>query len=147
MEPNNKCVDNCSAVPPRQQYPHRDADCGDLTPEHNAVCWGGNLCNEACYPTESPANNFIGLRFMPGAQHSGITYAEFQTGNQINGDIAFQHVDFVEMYNNTEDRWQMHNLIPNGATEGVALQDGTSSVGHLHAMVHQWYNCKGSTCL
>jgi len=148
VEPNNKCVDNCSAVPPDQQYPHRDADCGDLTPEHNAVCWGGNLCNEACYPTESPANNFIGLRFMPGAKHSGITYAEFQTGNQINGDIAFQHVDFVEMYNNTEDQWQMDNLIPkNGAAHEVAFQDGTSPVGQLHALLHQWYNCKGSTCL
>ena len=145
VEPNNKCVENCSVVPPNHQYPHRDADCGDLTPENNAVCWGGNLCNQACYPTESPANNFIALRFMAGSAHGDLLYSEFQNGNQINYDINFENVDFVEMYNNTVDKWQMNNLVPEGNPS--FFNDSNTPGGKLHAALHQWYNCKGSTCM
>ena len=145
VEPNNKCVENCSVVPPNQQYPHRDADCGDLTPENNAVCWGGNLCNKACYPTESPANNFIALRFMAGSAHGDLLYSEFQNGNQINVDINFENVEFVEMYNNTVDKWQMNNLVPEGNPS--FFNDPNTPGGKLHAALHQWYNCKGSTCM
>jgi len=145
VEPNDKCVMNCSALTPLQEFPYHDADCGDLTPEHNAICWGGNLCNEECYPTESPANNFIALRFMAGSTHGDLLYSEFQNGNQINYDINFQKVDFVEMYNNTVDQWQMVNLVPDGSPS--FFNDSNTPGGELHAVLHQWYNCRGSTCM
>ena len=141
VSPNNKCVENCSIVPPLEQYPNADAECGLLTPEKNSICWGGNLCNQDCYPTESPANNFISLRFMPNSKFSDISYTEFQTGNQINHDINFQNVDFKEMYNNSDDRWQMNNLISN-----IDNDDDHYDIDELHTILHQWYNCKGSTC-
>ena len=69
-------------------------------------------------------------------------YAEFQAGNQIDHDIDFSKVDFVEMYNNTADRWQMHNLVPGGHPAHAFPEKQA-----LRASVHQWYGCKGHSCL
>lgn len=39
-----------------------------LDTEPNSECWGGTCCVTDCYPTESLANNFIGLRSMEGSR-------------------------------------------------------------------------------
>jgi hypothetical protein len=62
-------------------FPQGDYSCTDLV--HNRACWGGNMCNTNCYPTESIANNFIVLRSMTGSRFGNTLYAEFATGNQM----------------------------------------------------------------
>lgn len=141
---NAKCVTGCGTLSRQEEYPVKDSECGDLTPFKNSHCWGGNLCNTSCYATETTANNYIGIRFMPGSKHGDITYAEFQSGNQMNGNIDFTEVDFVEYYDNTQDTWQMNNLAPRGDPKFFS----NNKVGRaLHASLHQWYNCRGATCL
>jgi N-acetylglucosamine-6-sulfatase len=138
VEPNFKCVADCTPLKPQQEYPLQDSDCGDLTPGNNSQCWGGGGCDQNCYATENPQNNFIGIRFMAGSIHGDILYAEFQAGHQRAADVDFSFVDFVELYNCTNDPWQMSNLIDNPTAP--------PSNKVLHDTLHQWYNCKGETC-
>lgn len=144
VDDNDKCVTGCSKLSHDQEYPLKDSDCVDLTPFQNANCWGGNLCNTSCYATETTANNYIAVRYMPGSTHGDVTYAEFQKGNQMDRNIDFSSVDFVEFYDNENDAWQISNLAPKGDPDFFK----TSAEGQaMHAAVHQWYGCKGSTCL
>eukprot|EP00750_Incisomonas_marina_P015751 INCI186.1.p1 GENE.INCI186.1~~INCI186.1.p1 ORF type:complete len:603 (+),score=92.86 INCI186.1:106-1914(+) len=138
VEPNNKCVEGCAPLSPDQEYPVTDSNCVDLTPNKNTHCWGGFGCNQSCYPTESPANNFIAVRFMPGSEQGDVTYAEFQAGHQRAGNIDFSFVDFVEHYNNTADPWQMDNLCVTPTVPDLNTP--------LHNALHTWFNCKGSAC-
>ena len=147
VAPNLKCVENCTALTPEEEYPLTQQWCGDLTPGANTKCWGGKQCTTDCYPTEDLNNNFIGIRYMKGSAQGDVLYAEFQHGNQIVEDIDFSHVNFRELYNNTVDPWQMNNLIPNGSGEGEDSFARTKMGRELHSALHQWYRCKGSTCL
>ena len=100
-----------------------------------------NTANTKCakYPTESPANNFIGIRHMEGHPEFGDTlYSEFQTGNQAKKNIDFSDVDFVEYYNLTADTWQMENLRDAPGTEDVQKK--------LSAKLRMWLNCAGDSC-
>lgn len=56
---NDKCVRNCSRAH-EGDYPQTDSPCVDLA--RHGGCWGPPACNEECYATESPANNFRALR-------------------------------------------------------------------------------------
>ena len=144
VDNNDKCVTGCDTLSHAQEYPLKDSDCVDLTPFKNAHCWGGNLCNTSCYATETTANNYIAVRFMPGSAHGDVTYAEFKKGDQMDGNIDFSNVDFVEFFDNQKDTWQMNNLAPRG--DPIFFK--TNAEGRaLHATVHQWYGCKGATCL
>lgn len=58
------------------------------------------------------------------------SYVEFQSGHQRQVNIDFSYVDFVELYNCTEDRWQMNNLIPNPLKPNLQTP--------LHDDLHQW---------
>ena len=79
-----------------------------------------------------------------GQLHGDVTYAEFQKGDQMDGNIDFSNVDFVEFFDNQKDTWQMNNLAPRG--DPIFFK--TNAEGRaLHATVHQWYGCKGATCL
>ena len=49
-------------------------------------------CNRSCYVTETTANNFIALRYMPGSARGDLLYAQFQTGDQGEEDIDFSQV-------------------------------------------------------
>merc|ERR1711871_535853 len=136
VSPNNKCMRNCSYVAPQHQYPHQDANCVDLTPEKNSQCWGGNGCNENCYPTESPANNFIAIRGMPDSQFGDILYSEYQSGNQSKNSIEFTKVDFVEMFNASMDTWMLNNLAANPPGQDPATQFPAH-----HEALHKWFQC------
>jgi len=141
---NIKCVDDCTRAPLSKQYPLADSNCGDLTPGLNAVCWGGKQCSEGCYATESQANNFIAIRTMPQSPFGDLLYAEFQSGNQALTDIDFAAVDFVEMFNNTDDPWQLRNLIPN---TDLALRDlAVGTTAEIHAALRMWFACAGDSC-
>lgn len=137
VEPNVKCCGACPPVGPGQGYPEHDSDCGDLTPDHNDHCWAGK-CSKDCYPTESNANNFRAVRGMPGSSVGDVLYAEYQTGNQINTDINFSAVDFVELFDvGGGDIWLMNNL---------ANKSSSLPVDQLKADVAKWYNCAGDAC-
>ena len=83
---NDKCMETCNqTLIAENSYPAVDSDCVDLVSQPNAQCWGGNECTSNCYPTESTANNFIGLRSMSGSSFGNTLYAEFETGNQGEG--------------------------------------------------------------
>lgn len=102
-----------------------------------------NSANAKCsgqYPTESAANNFIGIRHLEGSEFGDTLYAEYQTGNQNEAPygINFTRVDFVEYYNLTADTWQMNNLA-NASTTREA-QD------KLKKKLHQWFECVGDEC-
>jgi hypothetical protein len=90
------------------------------------------------YPTESPANNFIGVRHMAGSEFGDTLYSEFQSGNQQVADVNFTQVDFVEYYNLTADTWQMDNLRDAPGTEGAQAK--------LKAKLHMWFDCAGDSC-
>ncbi len=64
---------------------------------------GGKKCRD--YDTESPANNFLGIRHVdPAGEFGDSLYAEFQTGVQsARFEVDFSKVDFVEYYNLTAD--------------------------------------------
>ena len=137
VSPNDKCVTNCSKTTKNcGPYPQRDTQCVEL-PE-NAECWSP-LCTETCYPTESPANNFIGLRHPSrDSQPFGDSlYAEFATGDQSKVSINFAPPDFVEIYNATRDPWMMNNL------RGT-LDAKTRAA--LHDELHAWFRCAGEAC-
>ena len=97
-----------------------------------------NSANTKCskYPTESTANNFIGIRHMEGSEFGDSLYAEYQSGDQGTANIDFTHVDFVEYFNLTADNWQMHNL----RNESLDVQK------KLSAKLHTWFNCAGDSC-
>lgn len=135
---NAKCMGDCT--PPAVGFPERDSGCVDLESEPNSVCWQG--CKSNCYQTETPANNYIAIRNMPGSAMGDTLYAEYQSGasnqswtNMIN--IDFDKVDFVEYYDSSTDPWQMKNL------HKTAAKDTLSA---LHEKVQSWYRCKGDAC-
>jgi len=137
---NLKCTTNCMTLPTEKQYPNADVTCGDLTPYENSNCWGNGwpnqLCNETCYPIETPANNFIAIRTMPWSNYGDSLYAEFQSGNQFNEDIDFSNISFVEMYDVATDPWQMNNL----------AYESDIDLSKLHQELHTWFHCAGETC-
>lgn len=137
VEPNVKCVGGCNPPGEAQGYPHRDTWCGDLTPGANANCWALYGCSTDCYPTESPANNFIVLRSMPGSEFGDTMYAEFQTGNQNNADVDFANPDFHELYNCTADPWQMQNLYN---------ETSSNTLTALHSALRVFASCSGDAC-
>ena len=139
---NDKCMANCTTTVPSHQYPFADANCGDLTPGKNAVCWGGGGCNKNCYPTEFAGNNFIALRTMPSSTYGNMLYVEYQAGNQIANNINFTKVDFIELYNVTSDPWMLENLHQN---EDIIPQP---DIDHptFHNELHKWFMCAGSEC-
>ena len=127
--------------PPSPGYPHSDTNCVDLTgPDANTVCWCGGAQN--CYQTETPQNNYIAIRNMPGSPMGDTLYAEYQSGamnqswtNMIN--IDFTKVDFVEYYNSAADKWQLNNL---AKTAPKAQLDA------LSAKLHKFFECSGDEC-
>ena len=136
---NAKCMEGCK--PPSPGYPHGDTNCVDLTgPDANTVCWCGGAQN--CYQTETPQNNYIAIRNMPGSPMGDTLYAEYQSGamnqswtNMIN--IDFTKVDFVEYYNSAADKWQLNNL---AKTAPKAQLDA------LSAKLHKFFECSGDEC-
>jgi N-acetylglucosamine-6-sulfatase len=138
VDDNDKCMANCKALKPGNEYPSSDSLCGDLTSGKNAECWGGKGCNKDCYRTEDEANNFIGLRSMGNSIFGDTLYAEFVTGSQYKADIDFSNVSFTEYYNASADPWMTNNLAP--ATGASALAD-------LKKTLHTWFNCAGDSCL
>ena len=147
---NNVCVHNCTNM--TQDYPNRDASCGDLTPGANSDCWGHGMkmnaakpgCTLACVPTESSQNNFIALRSMPWSQHGNSLYVEYQAGSQYTATIDFTKVDFIERFDVATDPWHMHNLYNNTLLGNHNWQ--AAEVEALHAELHRWYNCSGDAC-
>ena len=147
---NNVCVHNCTNM--TQDYPNKDASCGDLTPGANSDCWGHGTkmnaanpgCTLACVPTESSQNNFIALRSMPWSQHGNSLYVEYQAGSQYTTDVDFTKVDFVERFDVSQDPWHMHNLYNNTPLGNHSWQ--AAEVEALHAELHRWYNCYGDAC-
>ena len=127
---NDKCMQNCTAG----HYPQQDTWCGDLTPGSNAECWG-KYCDLNCYPTESVANNYIGLRTVMGED---TLYAIYQTGEQSRVDINFSNFDYVEYYDVAKDPWQMHNAINTSVGKAAATAK--------HAELMKWFQCAGESC-
>ena len=135
MANNDKCIANCTTP---GEYPARDANCADL--QANAECWGPPQCNADCYPTESPANNFIGLRTMadtPDPAEADLLYAEFQTGDLSDGPIDFTRVGFHELYHAAADPWMVQNAYNRTPAKRTA---------ELHRRLHAWLACAGISC-
>ena len=132
---NTKCVGNCSDPGKMWGYPHHDTWCGDLN--HNSHCWALYGCNTDCYKTESPENNYIGLRSMSGSQFGDSLYAEFQTGDMSSKPIDFVAPDSYELYNATEDPWMVRNLHSSESNE---------TLNKLHQRLWQLYQCSGDSC-
>jgi len=132
---NTKCVGNCSDPGKMWGYPHHDTWCGDLN--HNSHCWALYGCNTDCYETESPENNYIGLRSMGGSQFGDSLYAEFQTGDMSSKPIDFVAPDSYELYNATEDPWMVRNLYSSESNE---------TLKKLHQRLWQFYQCSGDSC-
>ena len=126
---NIKCVENCSHV--HGNYPKEDAECGDLP--NNADCY---ICQDDCYPTEDPDNNFIALRHVdPSTEFGNTLYAEFASGDHI--DLNFKNLSFNEYYNIETDKWQTTNLYKTAQPKTIQA---------LHNKLHAWYNCAGDAC-
>lgn len=60
---NTKCVTGDPCLP-TVGYPESDTWCADL--DTNTECWAKYNCNTSCYNTETPQNNYIGLRTITG---------------------------------------------------------------------------------
>ena len=60
--------------------------------DDNTHCWALYNCSSACYDTETPQNNYIGLRTITGGDQ---LYVEYQTGNLDQAAIEFDKVDYV----------------------------------------------------
>lgn len=130
---NAKCVDGDPCLPPATGgYPNRDTWCGDL--DTNTHCWALYHCNTSCYNTETPHNNYIGLRTITG---ENTLYVEYQTGDLSNAAIDFDQVDFIEMYDLAKDPWQQNNVVNASSVAAKA-----AAKKELHA----WYDCAGDTC-
>jgi hypothetical protein len=130
---NTKCVDGDPCLPPATGgYPKRDTWCGDL--DTNTHCWALYNCNRSCYNTETPHNNYIGLRTITGAN---TLYVEYQTGNLNSAAIEFDQVDYVEIYDYSADKWALHNLVN---------RTSAAKKAEMKAELHRWYNCKGASC-
>jgi hypothetical protein len=128
---NTKCVTGTPCLP-TVGYPQRDTWCGDL--DSNTHCWALYNCNTSCYDTETPQNNYIGLRTITGAN---TLYVEYQTGNLDQAAIEFDRVDYIEIYDYDTDKWATKNRVnTTAATHKAALQ----------AELHKWYTCKGAEC-
>ena len=144
VDDNVKCIDNPQVS--HGKYPQTgDSSCGALDPQGNTDCWASVLpsihpFHRDCYPTESKANNFIALRGMPGSEFGDMLYAEYQTGSQSKLDVNFSAIDFVELFNVTNDAWMMLNLHQNGDLQSAHVS------GKMHQMVQEWYRCSGPTC-
>lgn len=132
--PFPKCVNDCNQT--CGEYPAQDAYCAGLETKPNSLCWG-SCCTQQCYATESTANNFIALRSMADSANGDTLYAEFQTGDLTNADIKFEHVDFYEYYNASNDPWQINNVYK--STDKDVLN-------RLHNQLSQWFACAGDTC-
>ena len=142
VAPNDKCVKGTASNPchPKTagaEYPHVDTWCGDLTPGAAAACWALYGCVDDCYRTETPANNFIVLRSMPGSEFGDTAYMEFQTGNQDTEDVDFATPDFFELYDTAADPWMMKNKY--SATPAATL-------AAMHAKLREFASCAGDAC-
>lgn len=113
-------------------YPERDTWCGDL--DDNTHCWALYHCNTSCYNTETPMNNYIGLRTVTGAN---TLYVEYQTGDLDRAAIEFDNITSVEMYNYAVDPWALKNIV-----DAATVSEKIS----LKKELHKWYNCKGVEC-
>jgi len=132
---NDKCMETCNETSiAENSYPRVDSNCVDLTSQPNKECWGGTYCTTNCYPTESLANNFIGLRSMAGSKFGNTLYSEFMTGNQGPEDINFAKPDFHEYYELDHDPWEMDNKY------------GKTNTDAMHNELHKWFNCAGASC-
>ena len=60
---NTKCVTGDPCLP-TVGYPESDTWCADL--DTNTECWAKYNCSTSCYNTETPQNNYIGLRTITG---------------------------------------------------------------------------------
>ena len=130
---NTKCVDGDPCLPPATGgYPNRDTWCGDL--DTNTHCWALYNCNTSCYDTETPHNNYIGLRTITG---ENTLYVEYKTGNLDQAAIEFDKVDFVEMYDLATDPWQQKN---------IEKESPVAKKAALKQELHRWYECKGDAC-
>ena len=102
----------------------------------NTKCWGpaGNQgCDTECYPTESEQNNFIALRNVV----DGTLFAQYSEGDLATGvDVDFSEVAFGELYNATEDPWQMTSLYASADPQRIA---------DLAADARAWLACSGET--
>ena len=97
-------MDGDPCLPPATDgYPNRDTWCGDL--DTNTHCWALYNCNTSCYDTETPHNNYIGLRTITG---ENTLYVEYQTGNLNQAAIEFDKVDFVRSFISTSTFFTMH---------------------------------------
>eukprot|EP01060_Flectonema_neradi_P023355 TRINITY_DN315_c0_g2_i5.p1 TRINITY_DN315_c0_g2~~TRINITY_DN315_c0_g2_i5.p1 ORF type:complete len:524 (+),score=126.69 TRINITY_DN315_c0_g2_i5:42-1574(+) len=96
-----------------------------------------NKCGQD-HPIESPDNNFIAVRYQSNSKFGNILYAEFTTGEKGPGFIAFDTINFYELYDMDKDPWQMTNIYNSTTQE---MKDA------LHNDVHQWLQCKGGDCL
>lgn len=108
--------------------------------DHVFIMYYFNDKNTKCdgYDTEDVHNNFISLRHMPWSEFGDTSYTEYQSGNQHDADIAFDDVDFVEYFNVSEDKWQMHNLWKVGDKD---VQQKLSD------KLRVWFSCRGGNCM
>jgi arylsulfatase A-like enzyme len=133
---NVKCTGVGAGCTLGGDYPKRDSNCVNLA--NNTGCWCGvpkPSKDPTCYTTEDPTNNFIAIRDFSADNNQ--LYAEFQTGDLTSAAVNFDKVDFVEHYDVKNDPWQMHNM--NKVTPKATLDA-------LHARVHKWYKCSGTSC-
>ena len=138
VAPNDKCVGECKYVPRNLSlgYPAKDSWCTDLTSGANTKCWAID-CSTDCYPTESPQNNYITLRSMPGSEFGDTLYTEFQRSNKNGHPVDFAKVDYHEFYDVSSDKWQMSNIYATTPTAKLA---------RLHNELRTFYTCSGDTC-
>lgn len=88
-----------------------------------------------CYRTEDVTNNYIAIRTM--GDEWNFLYAEFSTGDQNREEVAFERIDFVEVYNVSADPWMMRNL-RDSLPQNTLLR--------LHNQLRSWYTCRGLAC-
>ena len=101
----------------------------------NEHCWGPPNCDKACYPTESPANNFIGLRVQRA--ETNILFAKYQSGNQTAETVEFDKPDFHELFDARSDPWMMRNIFK--TTPNATLTA-------LDTELHAWFKCAADSC-
>jgi N-acetylglucosamine-6-sulfatase len=96
-------------------------------------------------------NNFIAVRHLnytnaavTSPPFKNLLYAEFQWANGTDygmGNVDFKTPFFFELYDMTKDPWQINNIYQATKTTSPGF------VASLHNEVHQWFACKGASCM
>lgn len=134
VDDNIKCTRNCTVS---YFYPFEDSWCTNLIDQPNEQCWCWGDDPNVCYQTESTINNFIALHKI---DYLETLYVEYQNGSQVEQNIAFDQVDFHELYETSNDAWQLNNLYTEKS------RNNPSYIKSLHEELRNWFHCSGLSC-